>query len=200
MQDADEPVAELAQGGVVAGAAASEAEWTLAWALLGRALVENERSAAERSRALFAARADASAAGTLVEQAASLNNLAYSLFVLGAYAEGIATGQRALGRLLELEATLETETGWVSDSLFTIGISLCGRGDAGSGISLVSAARRMYREDGIAEWALEQAVLGRIAASARAALGDEGYETAVRSGEARSREHAIELALSVTSD
>jgi predicted ATPase/class 3 adenylate cyclase len=52
----------------------SEAAWTLAWALLGQALMENDRSAAERSRALFAARADAGAAGTLVEQAASLND------------------------------------------------------------------------------------------------------------------------------
>jgi predicted ATPase len=178
----------------------SEAESMLAWALLGRALEENDRSAAERSRALFAARADAAAAGTLVEQAASLNNLAFSLFVLEAYSEGIATGQRALGKLRELEATLETETEWVVGSLFTIGISLCGRGEAGSGIRLVSAARRMYREDGVAEWALEQAVLDRVEKSARAGLGDEGYEAAVRSGEALSRDEAIELALRVTPD
>jgi predicted ATPase/class 3 adenylate cyclase len=178
----------------------SEAAWTLAWALLGQALMENDRSAAERSRALFAARADAGAAGTLVEQAASLNDLSRSLFVLEAYSEAIATGQRALGKLLELEDTLESETGWVSDSLFTIGISLCGRGDAGSGISLVSAARRMYREDGVAEWAFEKAVLGRIEKSARAALGDEGYETAVRDGEGLSHDEAIELALSSTTD
>jgi predicted ATPase/class 3 adenylate cyclase len=178
----------------------SEAAWTLAWALLGQALMENDRSAAERSRALFTARADAGAAGTLVEQAASLNDLSRSLFVLEAYSEAIATGQRALGKLLELEDTLESETGWVSDSLFTIGISLCGRGDAGSGISLVSAARRMYREDGVAEWAFEKAVLGRIEKSARAALGDEGYETAVRDGEGLSHDEAIELALSSTTD
>ena len=178
----------------------SEAAWTLAWALLGQALMENDRSAAERSRALFAARADAGAAGTLVEQAASLNDLSRSLFVLEAYSEATATGQRALGKLLELEDTLESETGWVSDSLFTIGISLCGRGDAGSGIRLVSAARRMYREDGVAEWAFEKAVLGRIEKSARAALGDEGYETAVRDGEGLSHDEAIELALSSTTD
>jgi len=135
-----------------------------------------------------------------VEQAASLNDLSRSLFVLEAYSEAIATGQRALGKLLELEDTLESETGWVSDSLFTIGISLCGRGDAGSGISLVSAARRMYREDGVAEWAFEKAVLGRIEKSARAALGDEGYETAVRDGEGLSHDEAIELALSSTTD
>ncbi len=86
------------------------------------------------------------------------------------------------------------------DPLFTIGISLCGRGDADSGISLVTAARRMYREYGVAEWAIEQAVLGRIEKSARAALGDEGYEAAVRAGEDLSRDEAIELALSITPD
>lgn len=84
------------------------------------------------------------------------------------------------------------------DSLFTIGISSCGRGEAGSGISLVSAARRMYREDGVAEETYTQAVLGRIEKRARAALGDEGYETAVRNGEAFARDEAIELALSIT--
>lgn len=120
--------------------------------------------------------------------------------MLEAHSEGIATGQRALGKLLELEATLETESGWVPDSLFTIGISLCGRGDAGSGISLVTAARRMYREHGVSEVAIEQTILGRIEKSARAALGDEGYEAAVRSGEALSRDEAIELALSMTTD
>jgi len=179
----------------------SEAEWTLAWALLGRALEENDRAAAERSRAIFAARADAAAAtGTLVEQASQLHDLALSLFALEAYSESIATGQRALRKLLELESTLETEGGWVPDSLFTIGISSCGKGDVGSGISLVSAARRMYREDGVAEETYTQSVLGRIEKSARAVLGDEGYETAVRGGEALARDEAIELALSVTSD
>ena len=118
-----------------------------------------------------------------MEQAAWLHDLAFSLFVLGDYSEGIATAQRALRKLLELEATLETETGRVPDPLFTIGISLCGRGDACSGMSLVSAARRMYREHGVAEEAIERAVLGRIEKSARAALGDEGYEAAVRGGE-----------------
>ena len=135
-----------------------------------------------------------------MEQASSLDNLAVSLFVLGAYSKSIATGQRALRKLLELEATLESETERVSDSLFTIGISLCGRGEADAGISLVSAARRMYRENGVAEGALERAVLGRIEKSARAALGDEGYEAAVRNGEALARDEAIELALSVTPD
>jgi len=179
----------------------SEAQWTLALALLGRALAENDREAAERSRHYFAAEADAVAAsGTLVEQGRSLNDLALSLFALEAYPESIATGQRGLKKLLELEATLAAETGWVADPLFSIGISLCGRGDADAGISLVTAARRMYRDDGVAEWAMQQAAFGRIGESAQAALGHEGYETAVRTGEDMSRDEAIELALSVTPD
>ena len=59
----------------------------------------------------------------------------------------------------------------------------------------------MYREG--AAWLsgpFEQAVLDRIEKNARAALGDEGYETAVRSGEALARDEAIELALSIAPD
>jgi hypothetical protein len=52
--------------------------------------------------------------GTLVEQASRLHDLAFSLFALEAYSESIATGQRALRKLLELEATLGTEVGWAS--------------------------------------------------------------------------------------
>ena len=176
-----------------------EAQDLLAMALLGRALVEDDRASAERSRAFFAARADAPA-GTVLEQASDLRDLAFSLFVLGAYSEGIATGQRSLSKLLELEATLEMESAWLSDALFSIGLSLCGRGDAGSGTSLVSAARRMYREDGVAEEDFTQRALSRIEKSARATLGDEGYETAVRKGEAMARDEAIELALSAPGD
>jgi predicted ATPase len=177
----------------------TEAQDVLAKALLGRALVEDDRASAERGRAFFAGRADAPA-GTLLEQASDLRDLAFSLFVLGAYSESIATGQRSLSKLLELEAALEMESGWLSDALFSIGLSLCGRGDAGSGTSLVSAARRMYREDGVAEEDFTQRALSRIEKSARATLGDEGYETAVRKGEAMARDEAIELALSVPGD
>jgi tetratricopeptide (TPR) repeat protein len=177
----------------------SEAEDVRALALLGRALEEDDRTSAERSWELYAARAAASE-GTLLEQASDLRDLAFSLFVLKAYSEGIETGQRALSKLLELEATLETESGWLTDALFMIGLSSCGRGEAGSGISLVSAARRMYREDGIAEEAFTQAALGRIEKSARAALGDDGYETAVRRGEAMSRDEVVDLGLSIGPD
>jgi hypothetical protein len=58
----------------------------------------------------------------------------------------------------------------------------------------------MYREYGIAEEDFSQKALSRIEKSARTALGDEGYEIAVRSGEAMSRDEAIELALSITAD
>ena len=43
-----------------------------------------------------------------MEQASRLHDLAFSLFTPEAYSESIATGQRALRKLLELEATLET--------------------------------------------------------------------------------------------
>lgn len=58
----------------------------------------------------------------------------------------------------------------------------------------------MYREEGVAEEAFTQTALSRIEKSARAALGDEGYETAVRSGEALLRDEAVGLALSIKAD
>src|SRR4029077_18549020 len=57
----------------------TEAQDVLAWALLGRALKEDDRASAERSRGFFAARTDAPT-GTLLEQASDLRDLAFSLF------------------------------------------------------------------------------------------------------------------------
>lgn len=181
----------------------SEAELALAWALLGRAVEKNDREAAERSWEILAAGADAAAAsGTLVEQAFCLSDLSLSLFVLEAYSESIATGQRALELLRELEARDETQIGVVWDCLVNIGLSQCGRGDAASGMSLISAAVRVYHVSGVGvtEEPFFQALLGRVEKDARAALGDEGYEAAVRGGEALERDEAIELGLSVTTD
>ena len=173
----------------------------LGWALLGRAVEDNDRQAAERGREIFAARADAAAAsGTLMEQAAWLSDLAASLYVLEAYAESIATAQRALGKILELEAANETQLGPMWDCLHIIGLSLCGRGDTGSGIRLVSATRNMWRLAGVGvtEEPFERTVFGRVEKSARMALGDDGYETAVKAGEALTRDQAIALGLSIT--
>ena len=181
----------------------SQAELALAWALLGRAVEKNDLEAAERSREILAAGADAAAAsGTLVEQAFCLSDLSLSLFVLEAYSESIATGQRALEMLRELEARDETQIGVVWDCLVNIGLSQCGRGDAASGMSLISAAVRVYHVSGVGvtEEPFFQALLGRVEKDARAALGDEGYEAAVRGGEALERDEAIELGLSVTTD
>jgi hypothetical protein len=180
--------------------AESEAEWALAYALLGRALVDDDRSLAERSRALFAASADAAAGWPLYDQAGAQQNLAYCLFVLGDYSNGIATGLRALGKLVAPEATVESENQLVSECLYAIGISLCGTSEADIGVKLVSSVRRMYRENGVAEWALDREILRRVEKLARPALGDDGYETAVRRGEVMTREEAIELALKITAD
>jgi predicted ATPase/class 3 adenylate cyclase len=181
--------------------AAVEADWTLAWALLGRALADGDRAAAERSRAIFAASAaGAATSGTLAEQVFFLDDFAWSLFVLEAYSESIESAQRALGKLLELEAKPEAETGRLSNLLFTIGASSCGKGDAGAGASLIGAGRRMYREDGMVEDAFLGMALKRCEESARTVLGDEEYETAIRRGELLVREEAIELALSITTN
>jgi hypothetical protein len=181
----------------------SEADGLLAWALLGRAVEENDREAAERSREIFAAAANAVAAsGTLMEQAAWLSDLSLSLFVLEAYSESIAAGQRALRKLLELEDATKSDIGPTWDCLFDIGLSLCGRGDAAAGIRLVSATHLMWHRSGVgvAEEPFSQALLGRVEKSARAALGVDGYRAAVNAGEALTRDEAIALGLSIAPD
>ena len=88
------------------------------------------------------------------------------------------------------------------DCLFAIGLSVCRRGDAEPGISLVSATRHMWHVSGVgvAEEPLTQALFGRVEKDARIALGDVGYEDAVSAGEALPRDEAIALGLSIAPD
>jgi predicted ATPase len=190
----DDPAAAAAKART-----STSARWMLGWALLGRAVVENDLNAAERCREIFAAEADAAASRTLMEQSVWLMDLALSLFMLEAYSESIATTQRALRKILELEAASETKLAPAWDCLFNIGVSLCGRGDPAPGISLISATCQMWRAAGVAvaEQALTQALLDRAEKSARTALGDDGYEAAVKAGEALTRDEAIALGLSI---
>jgi hypothetical protein len=181
----------------------SEAESLLAWALLGRALEGGDvprqnvvgRSLREEQtpRPPRGRRWNKRFGCTILQSACSCSE---------PHSESIATGQRALGLIRELEATLETEIAMVWDCLFTIGVSQCGRGDDGSGISLVATARRLYHVSGVgvAEEPFAQAVLGRAEKSARTALGDDGYEAAVNAGEALTRDEAIALGLSIAPD
>jgi hypothetical protein len=137
-----------------------------------------------------------------MEQAFWLSDLALSLFVLETYSESIATGQRAVRKIRELEAANDTQIAPVWDCLFTIGLSLCGRGDPEPGIRLISATRQMWHVAGVSvgEEPFMQAVRGRVEKGARAALGDDGYETAVSAGEALTRDEAIALGLSIAPD
>ncbi len=178
----------------------SRAKWMLASALLVRAVLENDRDAAVRSREILAAGLDAAAAsGGVWEQTLWLGDLALSLFVLDAYAESIATGQRALGKVLELEAANDTKIAPAWDCLLNIGLSVCGRGDAEVGVRLASATCQMWRVAGVgvAEQPFTQALLGRAEQSARTILGDDGYEAAVDAGEALTRDEAMALGLSI---
>ena len=139
----------------------SEAEWTLAWALLGRAVEEDDRSAAERSR------------GSLCSKGRRRRcwGRCWNRRRRWTTSRRACSCSRTIRKGSQLRsARSRSSSSWRPRSrpsrggcriLFTIGISLCGKGDADSGISLVSAARRMYREDGIAEWTIEQTIIGR---------------------------------------
>ena len=157
-------------------------------ALFGRAVVDGDRDAAQRNRVRAEARVSYdSESDSSFERAASLGDLAFALFAVGEYPESIATAQRSL-RETHVEGTT-----------FVVGLSLCGSGDFGRGVTLIAAARRQLREDSLTEDAWVAPVLEPIETAARAELGDDGYDASVRAGEALSRSDAIELALAVRS-
>ncbi|HLX32034.1 MAG TPA: AAA family ATPase [Gaiellaceae bacterium] len=181
----------------------SDADAMLGWALLGQAIAKNDAHAADRAREIFATAADAAAAsGTVMEQTAWLSDLAFSLLALEAYGESITTAQRTLRKIVELEAENDTKIAPAWDCLFIVGLSLCGRDDPATGISLISATLQMWRVAGVtmAEEPFTQTLLSRAEKSARTVLGDDGYEAAVRAGEALTRDEAMELGLSVVPD
>ena len=120
--------------------------------------------------------------------------LAYSLFALDEYAESIETAQHALREMLEIGATTVADS---QDPVFVVGLAECGRGNFRVGVTLVSAAVRLYHETGFVLESWTPSVLEHFETDARTALGDDAHDAAVRAGEALSRDEAIALALSV---
>ena len=59
---------------------------------------------------------------------------------------------------------------------------------------LVTAAQREYAEEGLVMQATDVRILDKIEQAARGALGNDGYEEAVRAGKALTREEVIDLA------
>jgi tetratricopeptide (TPR) repeat protein len=116
-------------------------------------------------------------------------NLAVVLSELGAYEEALGHAQRAL--LLERERG----TRRIAEALITIALSASGLERHRDAIRLLRVAERRLDDQGTArhDWIEESAA--RIAACARAALGDRGYEAACRQGAELSLDDAFELAL-----
>ena len=174
---------------------ASWAESFLGQALLGRAVAGGDREAAERNYVLWLGQVQYAASfDSALDRAMVRANLAFSLFALEEYAKSIETAQRALREMLEIGATTVADT---QDPVFVVGLSECGSGNFDLGITLVSAAVRLYHENGFVLESWTPSVLERFESNARATLGNDAHDAAVRSGEALSRDEAIELALSV---
>jgi predicted ATPase len=175
------------------------AVWGETWLfspVFARAVVDGDREAAERSHVLAEANVVRSEAGrwgsSSLDRALALSELAASLFALGEYADSIDAAQRSLREMPQMEMN----SGQLMWPVLTLGLSACASGDSGRGITLIAAERKQLREDGLTEDSWLGPVLERIEPQARAALGDDRYEAAVRAGEVLSRDDAIELALS----
>ena len=164
----------------------------LADALSARAIEEDDRAAAEQSRAIYAAlHRDLGTLDSEFERVAINDSFALVEFAVGNYSESIACCQRSLRGLLELG--LER----TPDPLLILGWTTAARGQTSLGVKLVAAAMRQYRQDGmdLERWGHVQ--MERFERSSRHVLGDGGYETALRAGEGLSNEEAARLALSV---
>jgi len=76
-----------------------------------------------------------------------------------------------------------------------VGLSACRGGEVGHGLRLVAATLKHNRDEGIVEDEWLRVLIEGVESQARATLGDEGYEAAVRDGEGLSRRETVELAL-----
>jgi predicted ATPase/class 3 adenylate cyclase len=174
---------------------ASWAERFLGAALLGRANADGDREAAERNHLLWLRQAQYAASfDSALDRAIVRANLAFSLFALEEYAKSIETAQRALREMLEIGATTVADS---HDPVFVVGLAECESGNLDLGITLVSAAMRLFHESGFVPASWTPFVVERFESNVRATLGDDAHDAAVSAGEALSRDEAIELALSV---
>lgn len=169
------------------------ADLRLADVLSARAIEHKNRTDAARSRAIYKShQQELPGLASRFEETIMYSHLALVEFALGDYAETISLCRRGLLAMLDLGVER------TPNQLQVLGWAVSARGETALGVTLVSAALREYREDGmdIERWGHVQ--MERFERASRQALGDDGYEAAVREGEALSDQEASQLALSVT--
>jgi predicted ATPase len=175
---------------------ASDADEVLGLALLGRALVDGDREAAQRGYALMAAEMEYVVEyEPVLEQAVARANLALAQFALEEYSDSVATAQRALRDVVGLDAA---DVRLVAYPLFAVGLSSWGTGEFGLALTLLTASARLHREQGFVPEMWMSQLHERVQSEARAELEADDHDAAVRAGEALSRDEAIALVLSVS--
>jgi hypothetical protein len=80
-------------------------------------------------------------------------------------------------------------------TVLVVGLSACAGGHPGHGLRLVASALKHNLDEGITEKGSLAIAVERVKRQARAELGEDGYEAALREGEALSASETIELAL-----
>jgi predicted ATPase len=125
--------------------------------------------------------------------AIELNNVGVSLFLIGRPAEALFRMQEAL-RVQGDAGSHDVRY------FFNIGFVAGGLGQHRAGVTLNTLGRREMDTHGIAVQAIDVRLLDELEAGARGALGDDGYETAVRAGETMTLDEGVELALGLTAD
>ena len=176
---------------------ASDADEVLGLALLGRALVDGDREAAQKGYAFIAAEMESVLESEpVLEQVVARANLALAQFALEEYSDSIATAQRALRDVVGLEAA---DVRLVAYPLFAVGLSQYGTGEYSLAVTLLTASARLHREHGFAPEMWMSQLLERVEREARTELDTDDYDVAVYAGEALSRDEAVALVLSLSS-
>lgn len=75
-----------------------------------------------------------------------------------------------------------------------------GLGSHRQALTLAAWVRRSFGEQGLELQVIDRRLLGQLGGDARAALGDAGYDAAVKQGETMTVDQAIELVLSLPTD
>jgi predicted ATPase len=175
---------------------ASRAQGALAHGLMVAGFESDppDRDALERALEIQFAELDELRSDASPQQLATeLHNVGVTLLLVGRSAEALPTMQEALRLRVDADS-LDARY------FFNIGLVAGGLGQHEAGVTLNALGRRGMDNHGIAVQAIDRRLMDELEAGARRALGDDGYDAAVRAGEAMTLDEGIELALGLTAD
>lgn len=173
---------------------AATARAQLAFGLQIAALETDPPDAAKLERALATDAAQLEylrrAGASPTQEANVLSNVAFSLTLLSRHAEALQHVQEALQTRLEVGVT-------DPQAVLNAGFVAGGLARHRQAAAIAARALQEFDNQGMMVQARDRRLLDRLESDVRAALGDEGHQEAIRTGQAMTLDQAVELALSL---